>query len=579
MEGYLQKWTNYVFGWQRRYFTLESGVLTYSKSMNSPKLGVIHLDVSQIFKHQTNPKRLYIDSGLTMIHLKAESEQECNEWFSALLVQKTSTSQYSQKNEIINLISEKIAEINSIHAQILAEADILPLNVIKTTPGLERAIALCEEMKDMASETLIYIETQEDFIVQTEEFQIDQPKLQQAEFDFDESGTFVDAKSEFSDRDEDFGSSGIYRKTLPFLRDPNQRINIWKVIRESIGLELSRIAVPVYFNEPLSFLQRFSEDLSYNSIILNACSVEDSALRLGLISCFIISTYASSDLRSMKPFNPLLGETFELQRDGFRLISEQVSHHPPISAIHCDHPAYTFYASTEVKTSFKGTYLSVNPTGKNHLILKSTKDHFVWEKPFTNVHNIIIGKIYVEHYGNVEVVNESTGEKAVLDFKKRGWFDRSSNDVTGIVYDVFGNEKWRLIGKWNKGMKVVNIATGQEVQAWELYPLPDKFEYNYFFSEYALQLNIPPEHFGNIPRTDSRWRPDQRALENGNITQATNEKLRLEEKQRAVRKIKEKNHEHHEPRWFAFENSEWKYQGEYWPQRDSGTFTNIPDIF
>lgn len=221
MEGYLQKWTNYVFGWQKRYFTLQSGVLSYSKSKNSVQLGVIHLDISQIFKHQTNRKRLYIDSGLTMIHLKASTEQECDDWYSTLQVQKTSTSQYSQKNEIINLISEKIAEINSIHAQILAEADILPLNTIKTSPGLERAIALCEEMKDMASETLGYIEAQEDFIYQTDDFFIEQPKLQQAEFDFDESGTFVDARSQLSEHDEN-SNEGFYRKALPFLRDPNQ---------------------------------------------------------------------------------------------------------------------------------------------------------------------------------------------------------------------------------------------------------------------------------------------------------------------------------------------------------------------
>jgi len=44
----------------------------------------------------------------------------------------------------------------------------------------------------------------------------------------------------------------------------------------------------------------------------------------------------------MKPFNPLLGETFEYEQDGFRLLLEQVSHHPPISALHCEHEKYVF---------------------------------------------------------------------------------------------------------------------------------------------------------------------------------------------------------------------------------------------
>jgi len=44
-----------------------------------------------------------------------------------------------------------------------------------------------------------------------------------------------------------------------------------------------------------------------------------------------------------------------------------------------------------------------------------------------------------------------------------------------------------------------------------------------------------------LPPTDSRFRPDQRALENGNYEVASNEKHRLEEKQRAVRRLMEKN--------------------------------------
>jgi hypothetical protein len=42
-----------------------------------------------------------------------------------------------------------------------------------------------------------------------------------------------------------------------------------------------------------------------------------------------------------------------------------------------------------------------------------------------------------------------------------------------------------------------------------------------------------------LPRSDSRLRPDQRALEENNIDLATKEKTRLEEKQRAARTWRE----------------------------------------
>ena len=42
--------------------------------------------------------------------------------------------------------------------------------------------------------------------------------------------------------------------------------------------------------------------------------------------------------RIYKPFNPILGETFEYvdTQHGFRSVSEQVCHHPPVSALHAE---------------------------------------------------------------------------------------------------------------------------------------------------------------------------------------------------------------------------------------------------
>lgn len=45
----------------------------------------------------------------------------------------------------------------------------------------------------------------------------------------------------------------------------------------------------------------------------------------------------------------------------------------------------------------------------------------------------------------------------------------------------------------------------------------------------------------HLPRSDSRFRPDLRALEENEIDLATTEKHRLEEKQRAARKYRAEN--------------------------------------
>ena len=64
----------------------------------------------------------------------------------------------------------------------------------------------------------------------------------------------------------------------------------------------------------------------------------------------------------------------------------------------------------------------------------------------------------------------------------------------------------------------------------------------YGLSHFSLQLNYFPKRLHNVVApTDTRRRPDQRALENGDMKLATYEKDRLENKQRAVRKYKEEN--------------------------------------
>ena len=50
--------------------------------------------------------------------------------------------------------------------------------------------------------------------------------------------------------------------------------------------------------------------------------------------------------RTRKPFNPLLGETYELVESGsdgggIRHLSEQVGHHPPMTAFHCESLRHT----------------------------------------------------------------------------------------------------------------------------------------------------------------------------------------------------------------------------------------------
>lgn len=90
----------------------------------------------------------------------------------------------------------------------------------------------------------------------------------------------------------------------------------------------SFILLQVNFSEPLSMLQRLTEDFEYSECLDKAAQCEDDCEQLAYVAAFTISSYSTTTQRTGKPFNPLLGETFECDRTddfGWRALAEQVS--------------------------------------------------------------------------------------------------------------------------------------------------------------------------------------------------------------------------------------------------------------
>lgn len=96
------------------------------------------------------------------------------------------------------------------------------------------------------------------------------------------------------------------------------------MIKDNIGKDLTRVCLPVYFNEPISSLQKCFEDLSY---LLDRAyefgKMGNSLMRALNVAAFAVSGYASTDGRHCKPFNPLLGETYEAALSLRRLVITQ----------------------------------------------------------------------------------------------------------------------------------------------------------------------------------------------------------------------------------------------------------------
>ena len=69
------------------------------------------------------------------------------------------------------------------------------------------------------------------------------------------------------------------------------------------------------------------EELEYSELLDKASEVDNPFMRMVYIAAFAVSSYSSTFTRAgTKPFNPLLGETYECVRDdkGFKFIAEKV---------------------------------------------------------------------------------------------------------------------------------------------------------------------------------------------------------------------------------------------------------------
>lgn len=174
---------------------------------------------------------------------------------------------------------------------------------------------------------------------------------------------------------------------------------MFQILKDVIGKDLSRISLPVYFNEPLSITQKPAEGNEYCELAERAAKEPNLYRRMALLAAYNASRMSPHKDRTLKPFNSLLGETYELVTANYRLVSEQVAHHPPITAYHCESRYYEHYTSQGNSARFNGRNIIVVPKNRTYISLKlpnGTKENYSWGVPPAAIHNLVIGKLYIE---------------------------------------------------------------------------------------------------------------------------------------------------------------------------------------
>ena len=361
------------------------------------------------------------------------------------------------------------------------------------------------------------------------------------------------------------------------------------------------MAVPVYFNDPTSLLQKCAQSMEYNYLLDLAAKEQDPIRRHALVAVHVVTTLTICEKTATKPFNPMLGETFEFVTDDFEYLAEQVTHHPPVTACYCKGLKSNYLYQTNQKTNikFSGKALNMRQQFRAYIDLPDFQERYEVEFPIMELHNFIIGTPYIDIAETMKINKRDSQQKAIINFSSRGWFakDKDIAKIEGKICNEIDQGKKKkftdtsmlITGNWNADIYLQRVLPSQgEIETvWSKVPYPENHEMMYGMSHFSLQMNYFPSRLHNkVAPTDTRRRPDQRALENGDMKAAADHKEFLEQKQRAVRKYKEENKIEHQAAYFEpWENPAdgqvyYMYNNKYFEQnRPNQEWSQSPDLF
>lgn len=312
--------------------------------------------------------------------------------------------------------------------------------------------------------------------------------------------------------------------------------------------------------------------------------------------------YGDFHKRANKPFNPLLGETFEMVGNGgVKAMSCQVSHHPPVTAMYLEAPYCKLHMNTALKIAFWGKHIEVVMLNAMVIQVKNEElgidEMYELTLPKNNVNNLIFGKyMEINNWGDLTCRNLTTGDILKTKMNSCTGFLMKAKDkckIEGLAYRK-GSDKpeFRLNGSWLDKLEIDRLdEKGKWVDNTLVYkqyvvdgPDLDTWDEIYRMTEMSMAMNaINPDLRKKLPPTDCRLRPDIRLMEEGKGEEATEVKHRLEQEQRDRKK-----EIGYEPDPFYFykefyedEKYYWKFGGprNYWEDRENQDWEHLPHYF
>ncbi|XP_069687785.1 oxysterol-binding protein-related protein 8 isoform X5 [Periplaneta americana] len=357
---------------------------------------------------------------------------------------------------------------------------------------------------------------------------------------------------------EEFGSAGEQVEELP----EEHKSLIWYLVKQvRPGMDLSKVVLPTFILEPRSFLDKLSDSYYHADILSKAVLEDDAFTRMKGIVKWYLSGFYKKPKGLKKPYNPILGETFRCywkHPNGSRTfyLSEQVSHHPPVSAFYVTNrqDGFCISASILAKSKFYGNSTSAILDGVALLTLLPRGEDYSITIPYAHCKGILMGTLTMELGGKVIIDCEKTGYKTEIEFKLKPFLGgaEQTNAISGRL--KLGKETLATIdGYWDGSIFIKDRRTGEEQLFWKPTPEVRAQRLKRFTVSVDQQGEFESEHL---------WQHVSAAIARDDQVAATEEKTALEEAQRAAAKERKMKCVEWIPKYFEQDliSGQWVYK-------------------